>query len=64
MKKYIIKSSKIIASVAIGVMLINCSSDSGGSDPVVPPTPVQKTKYTVTISAGSGGTVSYYRRFI
>ena len=35
MKKYIIKSSKIIASVAIGIMLINCSSDSGGSDPVV-----------------------------
>ncbi|MDB4033603.1 hypothetical protein N9468_04460, partial [Flavobacteriaceae bacterium] len=58
MKKYIIKSSKIIASVAIGIMLINCSSDSGGSDPVAPPTPVQKTKYTVTISAGSGGTVS------
>ena len=55
MKKYIIKSSKIIASVAIGIMLINCSSDSGGSDPVATPTPVQKTKYTVTISAGSGG---------
>ena len=58
MKKYLIKSSKIIASVTIVVMLINCSSDSGGSDPVVPPTPVQKTKYTVTISAGSGGAVS------
>jgi len=58
MKKYIIKSSKIIASVAIGIMLINCSSDSGGSDPVAQPTPVQKTKYTVTISAGSGGSVS------
>ena len=58
MKKYLIKSLKIIAAISIGVMLINCSSDSGGSDPVVAPTPVQKTKYTVTISAGSGGTVS------
>ncbi|MDA9928979.1 hypothetical protein N9D85_03465, partial [Flavobacteriaceae bacterium] len=40
------------------MLVSNCSSDSGGSDPVVPPTPVQKTKYTVTISAGSGGAAS------
>ncbi len=61
MKKYLIKSSRILAAVTIGVMLINCSSDSGGSDPVVPPTPTapaQKAKFTVTISAGSGGAVS------
>lgn len=61
MKKYIIKTSKIIAAFTIGVMLINCSSDSGGSDPVVPSTPTapaQKAKFTVTISAGSGGTIS------
>ena len=61
MKKYLIKSSRIIAAVTIGVMLINCSSDSGGSDPVVPPTPTapaQKAKFTVAISAGSGGAVS------
>ncbi len=61
MKKYLIKSSRILAAVTIGVMLINCSSDSGGSDPVVPSTPTapaQKAKFTVTISAGSGGAVS------
>ena len=58
MKKYLIKSSKIIAAFTVSFMFINCSSDSGGSDPVVPPTTVQKTKYTVTISAGSGGAVS------
>ena len=56
--KYLDKSFKILGVITFGLLVSNCSSDSGGSDPVVPPTPVQKTKYTVTISAGSGGAVS------
>ena len=56
--KYLDKSFKILGVITFGLLVSNCSSDSGGSDPVVPPTPVQKTKYTITISAGSGGSVS------
>jgi hypothetical protein len=58
MNKYLAKSSKIIAALTIGLMLINCSSDSGGSDPVTPPATVQKTKYTVSIIAATGGAVT------
>ena len=58
MKRYLIKSSRIIVAFSIGVMLINCSSDSGVSDPVTPPAPVQKVNYTVSISAAAGGAVS------
>jgi hypothetical protein len=58
MNKYLAKSSKIIAALTIGLMLINCSADSGGSDSVTPPAPVQKTKYTVSIIAATGGAVS------
>jgi hypothetical protein len=56
--KYLNKSFRILGVIIFGLLVSNCSSDSGGSDLVVTPTPVQKTKYTVTISAGSGGSVS------
>ena len=52
------KIFRILGVITFGLLVSNCSSDSGGSDPVVPPTPVEKTKYIVTISAGSGGAVS------
>lgn len=59
--KYFNNSFKILGVITFGLLVSNCSSDSGESDFVVLPKPttsVQKTKYTVTITAGSGGSVS------
>src|SRR5210317_642570 len=53
--KYLNIGLRILSLITLGLLVSNCSSDSGGPDPIVP---VQKTKYTVTISAGSGGAVS------
>ena len=53
--KYLNIGLRILSVITLGLIVSNCSSDSGGPDPIVP---VQKTKYTITISAGSGGAVS------
>ena len=53
--RYLKKNIKVLGALAIGLLLFNCSSDSGEPDPVTPP---KKTTYTVTISASNGGVVN------